>query len=72
MWTVGIYDDYNTVFAMTDITVDNQTVKYIYFGTMHFDAAGEKISSATPHYLSIGSLVLGNDGYCSAFLDLFD
>ena len=67
-WTISKFDDTDTAIAMTDITYNNQVVKYIYVGTLNFNASG-KVESATPHYVEVGGNVLGNDGYCDGVLD---
>ena len=68
-WTIAMFDETgDTVIAMSDITYNNQTGKYIFVGTLNFDDSG-KVVSATPHYLEVNGSVLGDDGYCN---DVFE
>ena len=62
-WTMAKFDETDTVIAMTDITYKDIKTQYIYVGTLDINSEG-KVVSAQPHYLAVGSLVLGDDGYC--------
>jgi plastocyanin len=68
-WTLAKFDETpTTVIGTTDITYKDVKTTYIYVGTLNMDSSG-KVTSATPHYIAIGSLVLGDDHYCD---DVFE
>lgn len=63
-WTLTKFDDTpTTVIGTTDITYNDIKTTYIYVGTLEIDSSG-KVTSAQPHYVAIGNLVLGDDHYC--------
>lgn len=68
-WTIAKFDSSETtVIAMSDITYNSVKGTYIYVGTLNINSSG-KVESATPHYLEVNGVVLGDDGYCD---DVFD
>ena len=68
-WTIAKFDSSETaVIAMSDITYNGVKGTYIYVGTLNIDSSG-KVESATPHYLEVNGVVLGDDGYCD---DVFE
>ncbi len=68
-WTIAKFDSSETtVMAMTDITYKSVKGKYIYVGTLDVNSSG-KVEGATPHYLEVNGVVLGNDGYCDEVFD---
>ena len=63
-WTLAKFDETpTTVIGTTEITYQDIKTTYIYVGTLNLDSSG-KVTSATPHYVAIGNLVLGDDHYC--------
>ena len=70
-WTIAKFDDNDAVIAMTDITYNGATGKYLYVGTLSFDESG-KVVSATPHYLAVDGVVLGDDGYCDDTFEVIE
>ncbi len=68
-WTIAKFDSSETtVIATSDITYNSVKGTYIYVGTLNINSSG-KVESATPHYLEVNGVVLGDDGYCD---DVFD
>ena len=70
-WTIAKFDDNDAVIAMTDITYNGATGRYLYVGTLNFDESG-KVVSAKPHYLAVDGVVLGNDGYCDDTFEVIE
>lgn len=68
-WTIAKFDSSETtVIAISDIKYGGEKGTYIYVGTLNINDSG-KVESATPHYLEVNGVVLGDDGYCD---DVFD
>lgn len=68
-WTIAKFDSTETtVIATSDITYNSVKGTYIYVGTLNIDNSG-KVESATPHYIEVNGVVLGDDGYCD---DVFE
>lgn len=68
LWTIVNFDDNGAVAAMTDVTDKSTKISQkaivIFTPTMEND----KMTGGTPHYISVGDTVYGNDGYCDEFL----
>ena len=68
-WTIAKYDESDTkVIAMTDISYNGNTGKYIFVGTLILDDSG-KVENARPHYLEVDGFLLGTDGSCTDVSD---
>lgn len=68
LWTIADFDDKGAVIAMADIeNPSGQTENTIVVLTPIME--DDKMTGSTPHYVSVGSTVYGDDGYCN---DVFD
>ncbi len=69
LWTIADFDDKGAIMAVSDIENINTGAmeKAVVVMTPVMD--GEKMTGATPHYIAVGDVVYGDDGYCD---DVFE
>lgn len=67
LWTIADFDENGAVIAITNITDKatdlSQTVIIVLTPIMESD----QMTGSTPHYVSVGDTVYGDDGYCDEF-----
>lgn len=67
LWTLSDFDEEGAIMAVANITEEstNLTQKAIIVLTPSMKE--DRMTGCTPHYVSVGSTVYGNDGYCDEF-----
>lgn len=67
LWTIADFDENGAIMAITDITEKTTKIseKVIIILTPEMD--GDKMIGSIPHYISVGNIVYGDDGYCDEF-----
>lgn len=67
LWTIANFDENGAIIAITNITDDttdqSQTAMVVLTPIMD----GDQMTGSTPHYVSVGDTVYGDDGYCDEF-----
>lgn len=68
LWTIAEFDDKGAIIALANVTEEStdisQRALVVFTPTMEND----KHVGGTPHYVSVGDTVYGDDGYCDEFL----
>lgn len=67
-WTVADFDSDGAVMAMADVSLKSKgTVERAMIVFTPVLSADGKMTGATPHFVSVGDVVYGDDGYCDEF-----
>lgn len=65
-WTLANFDEDGAIIALTDVTLSSgESGRAMFVITPIFD--GDKMTGATPHFISVGDTVYGDDGYSADF-----
>jgi len=64
LWTVAKFDENGAIAAMTDVTEKSTKVSVTAIVVLTPEMEEERMTSAIPHYVSVGDIVYGDDGYC--------
>ena len=64
LWTVAKFDQGGAVISMADVTdkSSKKTERAIVVQSPVMDS--DKMTGGTPHFVSVGGVVYGDDGYC--------
>lgn len=68
LWTLADFDENGAVMAITNITEKTSKISEKTIIVLTPNIEDDKMVGSTPHYISVGSTVYGNDGYCDEFL----
>lgn len=75
LWTIAKFDDAGAVVAMADVTEKSSGKTETAIVVLSPVMENEKMTGATPHFVSVGDVVHGDDGYCddvfSSIAELF-
>lgn len=72
LWTVAKFDDVGAVAAMVDATKESTKASATVIVVLTPIMEGEKMTGATPHYISVGDVVYGDDGYCDSVFSILE
>ena len=72
LWTVAKFDDVGAVVAMVDATKESTKASATVIVVLTPIMEGEKMTGATPHYISVGDVVYGDDGYCDSVFSILE
>ena len=72
LWTVAKFDDVGAVAAMVDATKESTKASATVIVVITPIMEGEKMTGATPHYISVGDVVYGDDGYCDSVFSILE
>ena len=64
LWTIAKFDDEGAVIAIADITEKSTKVSETAIVVLTPIMEGNNMTGSTPHYVSVGNVIYGNDGYC--------
>ena len=68
LWTIAEFDEQGAIVALTNVTEKSTDVSQkalvVFTPTMEND----KYVGGTPHYVSVGDTIYGDDGYCDEFI----
>ncbi len=64
LWTIAKFDDAGAVVAMVDVTEKSSGKTEAAIVVLSPVMENEKMTGATPHFISVGDVVHGDDGYC--------
>lgn len=68
LWTLADFDENGAVMAVANITEKTYEISEKAIIVLTPNIEDDKMVGSTPHYVSVGSTVYGNDGYCDEFL----
>lgn len=68
LWTLADFDENGAVMAMADIVEKTSGLAEKAVIVLTPNIEDDKMVGSTPHYVSVGSTIYGNDGYCDEFL----
>lgn len=68
LWTLTDFDENGAVMATANITEKTSGILEKAIIVLTPNIEDDKMVGGTPHYVSVGSTVYGNDGYCDEFL----
>lgn len=72
LWTIAKFDNEGAIAAMADITEKSTDATVIAVVVLTPVMDGESMTGATPHYVSVGDTVYGDDGYCDDVFSLLE
>lgn len=70
LWTIAKFDDAGAVIAGTDITEKSTQNTVFAFVVITPIVENGKMTGATPHFVAVGDVVYGDDGYCNEVFSL--
>lgn len=69
LWTLADFDENGAIMAIADITEKTSGLAEKAIIVLTPNIEDDKMVGSVPHYVSVGSTVYGNDGYCDEFID---
>ncbi len=67
LWTIANFDEDGAVMAITNITDKSTNLSQTALIVLTPIMEDDQMTGATPHYVSVGDTVYGDDGYCDEF-----
>lgn len=68
LWTIADFDENGAVIAITNITEKSTELSQQVIVVLTPTMDNDEMTGGTPHYVSVGETVYGNDGYCDDFI----
>ena len=66
-WTIADFDENGAIMATTSVTDKSTNISQTAIVVLTPIMEGDKMTGATPHFVSVGDTVYGDDGYCDEF-----
>lgn len=72
LWTMAKLDENGAIIAIADVAEKSTKTSETAIVVLTPDMEEDRMTGATPHYVSVGNAIYGDDGYCDEVFSILE